>query len=93
VEAPAPRTLLALVLVLNVLGTAVVGLFGAFVVTGNELLKRAMFAVLAVMLTALAGHRFLVVAARSRRPRLQRAHALVLLVAAGFLVVLAFSGV
>ena len=53
----------------------------------------ALFVILAVMMTGIAAKKLFVDAARSRRPRWQRAYGILLVLFAGYLVVLAFRGV
>jgi hypothetical protein len=89
----APRTLLALLVVFMVLAAAALVLLGTFVWTGNPLLRRLLCAVLAVMLIGVAAKKYLLDAARSRRPRWQRFSALLVLFWAAYMVVLAIRGV
>lgn len=89
----APRTLLALLVVFMVLAAAALVLLGTFVWTGNPLLRRLLCAVLAVMLIGVAAKKYLLDAARSRRPRWQRFSAVLVLFWAAYMVVLAIRGV
>jgi uncharacterized membrane protein YdcZ (DUF606 family) len=94
------RKLVAATLATLVLSAAALGLLGAMFWTEevlrrppNPIIRGWLCAVLGVMMTGAAAFRYFVVTTRSRRPRWQRAYAILLLLWAASLFVLAFSGV